>query len=78
MIISSIVFFFIPIAVFVPGYCIYNLAQTTGNILMRFKRCCRATDWYPVKAEDRQRYEEEMANTDEITHQLTDVADEVP
>ncbi|XP_037960733.1 sodium-dependent neutral amino acid transporter SLC6A17-like [Teleopsis dalmanni] len=56
----------------IPGYGILSMLQTTGSIGMRFKRCCRPTDWYPVEADDRQRYEDAMGNMD-ITHQLNEV-----
>uniref|UniRef100_A0A1B0BJ47 Transporter n=1 Tax=Glossina palpalis gambiensis TaxID=67801 RepID=A0A1B0BJ47_9MUSC len=62
--------------IFVPGYAVFCVWQTTGSIKTRLKRCCRPTDWYPVVAEDRQRYEEAMGNLD-ITHQLNEITEEV-
>uniref|UniRef100_A0A1A9VUV6 Transporter n=1 Tax=Glossina austeni TaxID=7395 RepID=A0A1A9VUV6_GLOAU len=62
--------------IFVPGYAVFCIWQTTGSIKTRLKRCCRPTDWYPVVAEDRQRYEEAMGNLD-ITHQLNEITEEV-
>ncbi|XP_036328162.1 sodium- and chloride-dependent glycine transporter 1-like [Rhagoletis pomonella] len=59
-----------------PGYMIYVLLQTSGSFMMRFRRCCRPMDWYPVEMEERQRYEEAMGNMD-ITHQLSQIEDEV-
>ncbi|XP_036328156.1 sodium- and chloride-dependent neutral and basic amino acid transporter B(0+)-like isoform X2 [Rhagoletis pomonella] len=57
---------------YLPGYMIYVLLQTSGSFMMRFRRCCRPMDWYPVEMEERQRYEEAMGNMD-ITHQLSQI-----
>lgn len=57
---------------FIPGYGIFTLLQTTGSLMTRFRRCVRPTDWYPSNSEDRQKYEEAMGNM-EITHQLSEV-----
>ena len=62
--------------IFIPGYAIRSMHQSIGTIKQRFLHCCRPNDWYPVDAEDRQRYEEAMGNTD-ITHQLNEVLEEV-
>uniref|UniRef100_A0A0A1XKM1 Sodium-and chloride-dependent neutral and basic amino acid transporter B(0+) n=2 Tax=Zeugodacus cucurbitae TaxID=28588 RepID=A0A0A1XKM1_ZEUCU len=61
---------------YLPGYMIYVLLQTTGPFRMRFRRCCRPLDWYPLEMEERQRYEEAMGNMD-ITHQLSQMEDEI-
>ncbi|XP_054744427.1 sodium-dependent proline transporter-like [Anastrepha obliqua] len=61
---------------YLPGYMIYVFLQTTGSFKMRFQRCSRPMDWYPVEMEERQRYEEAMGNM-EITHQLNQITDEV-
>ncbi|XP_054741397.1 sodium- and chloride-dependent neutral and basic amino acid transporter B(0+)-like [Anastrepha obliqua] len=61
---------------YLPGYMIYVFLQTTGSFKMRFQRCNRPMDWYPVEIEERQRYEGAMGNMD-ITHQLNRIADEV-
>ncbi|XP_053960222.1 sodium- and chloride-dependent neutral and basic amino acid transporter B(0+)-like [Anastrepha ludens] len=61
---------------YVPGYMIYVLLQTTGSFKMRLQRCSRPMDWYPVEMEERQRYEGAMGNMD-ITHQLNRIADGV-
>lgn len=61
---------------YLPGYMIYVLLQTSGSFKMRFRRSCRPMDWYPVELEERQRYEEAMGNMD-ITHQLSQMEDEV-
>lgn len=61
---------------YLPGYMIYVLLQTSGSYKMRFRRCCRPLDWYPLEMEERQRYEEAMGNMD-ITHQLSQIEDEI-
>ncbi|XP_020799192.1 sodium-dependent proline transporter [Drosophila serrata] len=61
---------------FIPGYGLYYLYQSSGTFCERFRRTCRPTDWYPVDMEDRQRYEEFVGNT-EMTHQLFEVTEEV-
>ncbi|XP_067624069.1 sodium- and chloride-dependent neutral and basic amino acid transporter B(0+)-like [Eurosta solidaginis] len=58
--------------IFLPGYMIYIILQTSGSFCIRFKRCCRPLDWYPVELEERQQYEEAMGNMD-ITHQLNEM-----
>ncbi|XP_036328161.1 sodium-dependent dopamine transporter-like [Rhagoletis pomonella] len=67
--IAALLFIVLP-WLYVPGYMIYIMLQTTGTFKTRFKRCCRPMDWYPVELVDRQRYEEAMRNTD-ATHQLS-------
>lgn len=54
---------------FIPGFVIYQMSLAIGTIKERFLRCCRPTDWFPVEAEDRQKYEEAIGNVD-ITHTL--------
>ncbi|XP_054082330.1 sodium- and chloride-dependent neutral and basic amino acid transporter B(0+)-like [Zeugodacus cucurbitae] len=66
--IAALIFIVLP-WLYVPGYMVYIMLQTTGTFKTRFKRCCRPTDWYPMELEDRQRYEQTMHNTD-MTHQL--------
>jgi len=56
----------------IPGYGIYYLSQSTGTFFNRLRRTCRPTEWYPVKMEYRQKYEEAI-ETLEMTHHLTDV-----
>ncbi|XP_016928033.3 sodium- and chloride-dependent glycine transporter 1-like isoform X1 [Drosophila suzukii] len=54
----------------IPGYGIYYLSQSTGTFFNRFRRTCRPTEWYPVKMEYRQKYEEGI-ETLETTHHLS-------
>ncbi|XP_004521783.1 sodium- and chloride-dependent neutral and basic amino acid transporter B(0+) isoform X1 [Ceratitis capitata] len=72
--IAALLFIVLP-WLYVPGYMIYIMLQTTGTYKTRFKRCCRPMDWYPVELEDRQRYEQAMRNTD-MTHQLNSLDEE--
>lgn len=72
--IAAVLFIVLP-WLYVPGYMIYIMLQTTGTFKTRFKRCCRPMDWYPVELEDRQRYEQTMRNTD-MTHQLHELEEE--
>ncbi|XP_055917390.1 sodium-dependent proline transporter-like isoform X2 [Eupeodes corollae] len=58
---------------FVPGYCIFKLLQTSGMLNVRFKRSIRPTDWYPVDSMYRNQYEETFSRS-EISHQLTTTA----
>lgn len=51
------------------------MSRSMGTIKHRFLRCCRATDWIPVEAEDRQKYEEAVGNVD-ITNTLSELKDE--
>lgn len=69
--IAAVLFIVLP-WLYVPGYMVYIMLQTTGTLKTRFKRCCRPMDWYPVKLEDRQGYEQAMGNTD-MTHQLNEM-----
>ncbi|XP_065357419.1 sodium- and chloride-dependent neutral and basic amino acid transporter B(0+)-like isoform X2 [Calliphora vicina] len=71
----AIVFILIPWLI-IPGYAAYSMRQSIGTFKTRFQRCCRPNDWYPVEQEDRQRYEEAMGNMD-ITHQLSEITDNV-
>ncbi|XP_055853319.1 sodium-dependent proline transporter-like [Episyrphus balteatus] len=54
----------------IPSYSIFKIIQTTGAVTSRIRRCVRPTDWYPVDANDRRRYEERFSET-EISHNLT-------
>ncbi|XP_054741399.1 sodium- and chloride-dependent neutral and basic amino acid transporter B(0+)-like [Anastrepha obliqua] len=76
LILIAEVFFIVLPWLYLPGYMIYVFLQTTGSFKMRFQRCNRPMDWYPVEMEERQRYEGAMGNMD-ITHQLNRIADEV-
>lgn len=58
----------------IPGYVIRTMLRSMGSMKMRFQRCCRPTDWYPVEAEYRQLYEEAMGNLD-VTHQLNEITE---
>lgn len=61
---------------FIPGFMAYSMWRATGDtIKIRFAKCCRPTDWYPVGSQHRQAYEEAMGNQD-ITHQLEEVTDD--
>ncbi|XP_055918672.1 uncharacterized protein LOC129950780 [Eupeodes corollae] len=55
---------------FVPGYCIFKLLQTTGAFWTRITRCLRPTDWYPVETMDRRNYEDRFSEM-EVSHNLT-------
>ncbi|XP_054744014.1 sodium- and chloride-dependent neutral and basic amino acid transporter B(0+)-like [Anastrepha obliqua] len=72
--IAALLFIVLP-WLYVPGYMLYIMLQTTGTFKTRFARCCRPLDWYPVELEDRQRYEESMRNAD-ASHQLSQLDDE--
>ncbi|XP_018798346.1 PREDICTED: sodium-dependent proline transporter-like [Bactrocera latifrons] len=72
--IAALLFIVLP-WLYIPGYMMYIMLQTTGTFKTRFKRCCRPMDWYPVELEDRQRYEQTMRNAD-MTHQLHEVEEE--
>lgn len=72
--ILAIIFIGIP-WIFIPGYMMLYMWQTSGSIKMRFKRCCRPTDWYPTSSDYRQRYEE-LLHTLDITHQLNEITEE--
>ncbi|XP_037812916.1 sodium- and chloride-dependent neutral and basic amino acid transporter B(0+)-like [Lucilia sericata] len=62
--------------IYIPVYAIRSMYQSIGTIKTRFQHCCRPNDWYPVDAEERQRYEEAMGNLD-VTHQLNEVTEEI-
>ncbi|XP_046810663.1 sodium- and chloride-dependent neutral and basic amino acid transporter B(0+)-like [Lucilia cuprina] len=62
--------------IFIPFYAIRSMYQGIGTLKTRFQHCCRPNDWYPVDAEDRQRYEVAMGNTD-ATHHLNEVTEEM-
>ncbi|XP_030384886.1 sodium- and chloride-dependent glycine transporter 1-like [Scaptodrosophila lebanonensis] len=71
----SIVLVITPL-LYIPSYGVYIMFRNTGSFCMRFKRACRATDWYPLEMEDRQRYEEALG-TNDLTHQLYEVTDDM-
>ncbi|XP_075152761.1 sodium-dependent serotonin transporter-like [Haematobia irritans] len=56
----------------IPVYCMYCLYRSQGTLKERFVKCCRPTDWYPVEATERQRYEETL-NTSNMTHPLAEL-----
>ncbi|XP_067624073.1 sodium-dependent serotonin transporter-like isoform X2 [Eurosta solidaginis] len=60
---------------FVPGYMMYIISQTTGTVKTRFRRCVHPVDWYPLEMENRIRYEQVMRNED-MTHQLNPLDEE--
>ncbi|KAI8125154.1 Sodium- and chloride-dependent glycine transporter 2 [Lucilia cuprina] len=62
--------------IYIPVYAIRSMYQSVGTIKTRFQHCCRPNDWYPVDAEERQRYEETMGNLD-VTHQLNEVTEDI-
>ncbi|XP_013104347.2 sodium-dependent neutral amino acid transporter SLC6A17 [Stomoxys calcitrans] len=66
--ILSLVFFVIP-WLSIPGYAIYQMCQSMGSIKIRFFRCCRPTDWFPLNVEDKQKYEAAIGSG-EINHTL--------
>lgn len=75
MVAISVTFVLLP-WIFIPFYAIYSMYQSVGTIGKRFQHCCRPNDWYPVEAEERQRYEVEMGNTD-VTHHLSAVTEDL-
>lgn len=56
----------------IPAYTFYCLYRSQGSLRERFRKCCSPTDWYPVEADDRQRYEEVM-NVSNMTHTLSEL-----
>ncbi|XP_005185958.2 sodium- and chloride-dependent neutral and basic amino acid transporter B(0+) [Musca domestica] len=59
----------------IPGFVIYQMSRSMGSLKMRFLRCCRPTDWYPVEAEEKQKYEQ-LVGSVEITQTLSELKDE--
>ncbi|XP_013104351.2 sodium-dependent proline transporter [Stomoxys calcitrans] len=56
----------------IPAYMFFSLYKSQGSLKERLLKCCRPTDWYPVEAEDKLRYEE-IVSSSNMTHPLTEL-----
>ncbi|XP_073825458.1 sodium- and chloride-dependent neutral and basic amino acid transporter B(0+)-like [Musca autumnalis] len=59
----------------IPGFAIYLMSRSMGSIKTRFLRCCRPNDWFPIEAEEKQKYEQ-LVGSVEITQTLSELKDE--
>ncbi|XP_059221481.1 sodium- and chloride-dependent neutral and basic amino acid transporter B(0+)-like [Stomoxys calcitrans] len=67
----TIIFIVIP-WVSIPGFAIYQMSRSTGTIKARFMKCCHPTDWYPLEANDRVKYDAAIGSA-QITQAISEM-----